>query len=207
MVLRLFDSRGKRSVSPPASAYGHVRNLYPVFWDKSAELVRALQVAVSTSSESGVKGSDVVEVNEWASRASLDIIGQGGFGHAFDAINDPSNDLTRTYRGIFAPGRTGQVLEIMVFLLPQWIVRHLPCVACYVHFPGSGCSIDSYLPIPDPHDSWGEGVLVLLVKLIASLHMFARSKITSDEGDSENRRRCEWSDFQFRLLVYNVNTF
>lgn len=110
----------------PAFAYRHVRDLYPVFWDKSTELVRALQVAIKTSNDSISKENGVIEVNEWASRATLDIIGQGGFGHTFNAINDPSNELNRTYRGIFAPSRTGQMLGIVGFLLPQCIVRRLP---------------------------------------------------------------------------------
>ena len=117
--------RQKKALTP-AFAYRHVKNLYPVFWDKSTELVRALQVAIKNPNEPVLRGTGVVEVNEWASRATLDIIGQGGFGHTFNAINDPSNELNRTYRGIFAPSRTGQMLGILGFLLPQWIVRRLP---------------------------------------------------------------------------------
>ena len=75
----------------------------------------------------------VVEVNEWAMRAALDIIGQGGFGQSFDAIQDPDNALSRTYRNLFRPGRAGQILGMLGFLLPQWLVRQLPLVML---FPG-----------------------------------------------------------------------
>ena len=114
----------QKKLLTPAFAYRHVRNLYSDFWDKSTELVRALQVAIKPSSEPGLKGTGLVEVNEW--EATLDIVGQGGFGHDFGAISDPQNALSRTYRDIFAPGRTGQMLGILGFLLPQWIVRRLP---------------------------------------------------------------------------------
>ena len=73
----------------------------------------------------------VVEVNEWAMRAALDIIGQGGFGQSFNAIQDPDNALSRTYRNLFRPGRTGQILGMLGFLLPQWLVRQLPLVTCF----------------------------------------------------------------------------
>jgi hypothetical protein len=70
--------------------------------------------------------ANIVEVNDWASRAALDIIGHGGFGHPFDAIKDPNNELSRTYSGIFAPGRAEQMMGILGFLLPQWLLRRLP---------------------------------------------------------------------------------
>ena len=77
--------------------------------------------------ESVNAGKDaVIEVNEWAMRAALDIIGQGGFGQSFNAIQDPDNALSRTYRTLFRPGRAGQMLGVLGFLLPQWLVRQLP---------------------------------------------------------------------------------
>lgn len=105
----------------PAFAYRHVKNLYPTFWSKSTELVAAI-----VASNRGSDESMSIEVNEWASRATLDIIGQGGFGQSFNAIQDPDNALSQTYRSMFRPGRVGQILGILGFLLPQWLVRRLP---------------------------------------------------------------------------------
>lgn len=106
----------------PAFAYRHVKNLYPMFWAKSTELV----AAVLASTEDGPDKSASIEVNGWAGRAALDIIGQGGFGQSFNAIQDPDNEINRTYRSMFKPGRVGQILGVLGFLLPQWIVRRLP---------------------------------------------------------------------------------
>ena len=110
----------------PAFAYRHVKNLYPMFWDKSKELVRTLLISIQDSNARDTFENVTVVVNDWASRATLDIIGDGGFGHSFDAIKNPSNELNQTYRSIFAPGRTGQMLGILGFFLPQWFVRRLP---------------------------------------------------------------------------------
>lgn len=93
-----------------------------MFWARSTELV----AAILASTELGPGKSGSVEVNEWASRATLDIIGQGGFGQSFNAIQDPNNEISRTYRSMFKPGRVGQILGVLGFLLPQWIVRRLP---------------------------------------------------------------------------------
>ncbi|KAI9725093.1 MAG: hypothetical protein M1812_000369, partial [Candelaria pacifica] len=112
----------------PAFAYRHVKNLYPMFWEKSRELVNAILTSSEKSKTVNHDESVCIEVNEWASRATLDIIGQGGFGQSFNAIQDPNNALSQTYRSIFAPSRTGQILGVLGFLMPQWLVRRLPLV-------------------------------------------------------------------------------
>ncbi|KAI4282985.1 MAG: hypothetical protein L6R38_002511 [Xanthoria sp. 2 TBL-2021] len=129
--LGLFLSEGEvhrrqRKYLMPAFAYRHVKNLYPMFWNKSTELVAAIVASTHTSHDSGLDKNVSIEVNEWASRATLDIIGQGGFGQSFNAIQDPDNALSRTYRSMFKPGRVGQILGVLGFLLPQWLVRRLP---------------------------------------------------------------------------------
>ncbi|KAL8636826.1 MAG: hypothetical protein Q9228_005825 [Teloschistes exilis] len=129
--LGLFLAEGEvhkrqRKLLMPAFAYRHVQNLYPMFWDKSRELMAAI---IASKGESGNVESDesiCVEVNRWASRATLDIIGQGGFGQSFNAIQDPDNAISKTYRSLFRPDKRGQILGILGFLLPVWVVKQLP---------------------------------------------------------------------------------
>ncbi|KAL8707912.1 MAG: hypothetical protein Q9220_007132 [cf. Caloplaca sp. 1 TL-2023] len=123
--LGLFLSEGdvhkkQRKYLMPAFAYRHIKDMYPMFWEKSTEMVAA------TISSALPDKSINVEVNGWASRATLDIIGQGGFGQSFNAIQDPDNALSETYRGLFRANRGGQILGMLGFLLPQWLVRRLP---------------------------------------------------------------------------------
>ena len=66
-----------------------------------------------------------IDFREWASRATLEIIGQGGYGLSFNALQDPNNALRQTYRSISVPGRTRQILGVLGSLLPQWLVRRL----------------------------------------------------------------------------------
>ncbi|KAL8788066.1 MAG: hypothetical protein Q9195_007480 [Heterodermia aff. obscurata] len=110
----------------PAFAYRHVKNLYPMFWTKSREMATAIVASLDVQNDGALAENVSVEVNEWATRATLDIIGQGGFGQSFNAIQDPENKLSQTYRSIFKQGRTGQILGLLGFLLPQWLLRRLP---------------------------------------------------------------------------------
>lgn len=106
----------------PAFAFRHIKDLYPVFWDKSIEMTNAISHALKADTT----GSSVVEIRDWASRATLDIIGLAGMGQDFDAIADPTNELNVTYRTIFKPSTAAKVMQVASMFLPDWIIRALP---------------------------------------------------------------------------------
>jgi cytochrome P450 len=106
----------------PAFSFRHIKDLYPIFWSKSREMAKAMAESIKTDPA----GSNVVEIRDWASRATLDIIGVAGMGQDFNAIADPSNELNMTYRTIFSPGPGAQILHLILSLLPEWLLRALP---------------------------------------------------------------------------------
>ena len=111
----------------PAFAYRHVKDLYPVFWTKSCEMVQAIMSEISqVSSEEQKSSPAVIEIAGWASRATLDIIGVAGMGQDFNAIKNPRTELNATYRKVFQPTREAQMLGLLGFFLPIWMVRALP---------------------------------------------------------------------------------
>lgn len=120
----------------PAFAFRHVKDLYPVFWSKSKEMVDAMTgelqqqagKAQSSDVEKGAleKDQGILEVKEWSSRATLDIIGVAGMGRDFGAIANPDEELYQTYKQIFQPSRQAQILGMLGFLLPMPIVRAIP---------------------------------------------------------------------------------
>ncbi|RYP51964.1 hypothetical protein DL768_002760 [Monosporascus sp. mg162] len=133
------EHRFQRKKLMPAFAFRHVKDLYPVFWDKSREVVEAMAEHVtakgpSSSSPSeqadpeknGKRNSAVIEVGDWASRATLDIIGVAGLGKDFGAIRDPDTELGRSYRSVFSPSKQGQRLALLSLLLPNWVVARIP---------------------------------------------------------------------------------
>jgi cytochrome P450 len=123
----------------PAFAFRHIKDLYATFWQKSREGVQAMteQVLLDATknpipSEDPEKAGEfepkraVMEVGNWASRITLDIIGIAGLGRDFGAIRDPGNKLNRTYQELFKPSPQAQVLGLLTLFLPGWLVGILP---------------------------------------------------------------------------------
>lgn len=44
---------------------------------------------------------NIIQVSDWASRATLDMIGLAGMDHDFDSLQNPDNELCQTYRKFF----------------------------------------------------------------------------------------------------------
>lgn len=116
------DHKTQRKGLTPAFAFRHIKKLYPIFWSKSREMVKAIEQVELVQNKPNVE----VEIGGWASRAALDIIGVGGMGQDFNSLADPNTELNRTYRTIFSPNRQAQVLGLISFFVPAWIVQRLP---------------------------------------------------------------------------------
>ncbi|KAK1249104.1 hypothetical protein MKX07_002620 [Trichoderma sp. CBMAI-0711] len=104
----------------PAFAFRHIKDLYPVFWDKSREVVQAM------THECGARGEAEMEIGEWASRVTLDIIGVAGLGRDFKAIQDEHNDLVQTYQFLFKPKPPAKIMVLLAVLVPTWVLYRLP---------------------------------------------------------------------------------
>ena len=125
----LMKEQIQRKNLQPAFAYRHIRNLYPVFWSKSREMVLAMTKSIERENSGpieDVKYAPAVEVGGWTSRAALDIIGVAGMGQDFNAIQDPDTELSATYRKIFQPTRQAQIMGLLGSFVPMWFLRALP---------------------------------------------------------------------------------
>lgn len=101
----------------PAFAYRHIKDLYPIFWSKSVEMVKLIQQDLEQRKASGDKDNTII-VRNWASRATLDIIGVAGMDHDFDSLRDPFNKLNRSYQQIFqSPGLGTKILFIIGMMM------------------------------------------------------------------------------------------
>ncbi|KAL8949349.1 MAG: hypothetical protein Q9222_004535 [Ikaeria aurantiellina] len=123
------EHRTQRKNLMPAFAYRHIKDLYPVFWAKSAEMTKALThitLSKMEKPESDLANAPVVEIGDWSSRATLDIIGTAGMGHDFGAIKNPTTELNVIYRTIFQPSPQAQLLGMLSLILPRMIVQNIP---------------------------------------------------------------------------------
>lgn len=86
--------------------------------------MNASEASDRNDDDHGLAGLDL---NEWASRATLDIIGVAGFGEDLGALGDPGNKLSQTYKNIFNISKgSGMLTRIMRFVLPTWVYTNLP---------------------------------------------------------------------------------
>lgn len=105
----------------PAFSFRHIKELYPVFWVKAQELVAGIEKELSE--EPGA----MIDMADWASRASLDIIGSAGMGHEFKSLSDPSiEDTMKMYGSMIKQSRSAKLLTVLQLVLPSVITDHLP---------------------------------------------------------------------------------
>jgi len=47
-------------------------------------------------------------------------------GQDFNSLADPNTELNKTYRSVFSPSRQAQILGLLTFFIPRWIIENLP---------------------------------------------------------------------------------
>ncbi|KAI8931731.1 hypothetical protein NX059_011374 [Plenodomus lindquistii] len=112
----------QRKLLMPAFSFRHVKDLYQTFWDKSQEMTDQMLASIKKNPD----GGSVVEIRDWASRATLDIIGLAGMGKDFDSLSNPDNELNEVYRQIFTRNRGAQLVQLLLSMLPYWLAVNLP---------------------------------------------------------------------------------
>lgn len=124
------DHKQQRKNLQPAFKYHHVRELYPVFWEKAGAMVNAVAAGIkdgTVGTSSNSRGA-VVDFGEWLTRCTLDIITTAGMGFDVDSIHNPHTELNTQYKTIFAPTNTriARVFIVLAQFIPITILRNLP---------------------------------------------------------------------------------
>ncbi|KAJ5537387.1 hypothetical protein N7513_010573 [Penicillium frequentans] len=109
----------------PAFSYRHIKDLYPIFWNKSTEMAKLIRREVKSR---GPNEDSCITVRTYASRATLDIIGLAGMGHDFDSLQNPNNRLYKSYQKIFtSPGTFTRILFTIGLILGDMrLIHNLP---------------------------------------------------------------------------------
>lgn len=109
----------------PAFTFRAVKDFYPTLWEKSRVLVQGL-ANLQASDTSDEASEPELEVNEWASKAALDIIGVSTLNKDYNSLRDPDAELGAIYRRIFSPKRTGLLMDVLSLFLPLWLLDMIP---------------------------------------------------------------------------------
>lgn len=120
------EHKQQRKNLMPAFAYRHIKDLCPLFWTKSVEMIDGITASINKTNDDTKEPSNIIEAGNWSSRATLDIIGLAGMGQDFNAIEDPTNKLSVTYASVFNPPRSARLLQFAGMFLPHWLLRSLP---------------------------------------------------------------------------------
>lgn len=112
-----------RKNSMPAFSFRHIKDLYPMMWSKSVGMCDALQQAL-VSGEG--KGTGIIDLSNWTSRVTLDIIGVAGMGREFNTLKNAEDPILGIYEQLLepAPAKLAYAMSSIVFGLP--FVRILP---------------------------------------------------------------------------------
>lgn len=117
-----------RKNTMPAFSFRHIKNLYPIMWEK-AELMTTLlrrEVLLESSSKQTSKPSKVVEIGGWVSRATLDIIGVAGLGRDFATLTNAEDPLKAVYNQLLDPSPEKIVFAVLCLLFGVPFVRLIP---------------------------------------------------------------------------------
>ena len=116
--------RFQRKNLNPMFCFRHIKDLYPLMWSKSVELVNCIntQISASGSPETGC----VIEVVEWATRAALDIIGVTALGRDFNSLHNNDDELASLYKRIFHMDFSKMLWFAINQFLPKKVIDLLP---------------------------------------------------------------------------------
>ncbi|KAK8157967.1 cytochrome P450 78A3 [Phyllosticta citrichinensis] len=115
------EHKRQRRLLMPAFSFRHVKDLYRVFWSKASECTQAMTAALESQGD-----DNVLNLQSWASRTTLDIIGAAGMGQDFHAIENPDSELNATYKKIFSPSKVAATLGLLGNFVPLALLRLLP---------------------------------------------------------------------------------
>jgi len=76
------EHKFQRKHLAPAFSFRHIKDLYPIFWQKAQDLVGRVTAEIHENlqlhDQDEKVNQGVVEVNHWANKVTMDIIGVAG---------------------------------------------------------------------------------------------------------------------------------
>jgi cytochrome P450 len=116
--------RFQRKNIQPTFHFRQVKALYPVMWAKAIEMTQCIKADMASF---GRKSDEsVVEMNQWASKATLDIIGVAALGREFNTLNNSDDELQSIYEWIFHFDRQRILWAVLHNFIPRGVMEWVP---------------------------------------------------------------------------------
>jgi cytochrome P450 len=110
----------------PVFQFRHIKELYPMMWAKAVQLTQGVSAEIKECPEGGEKLSGVVEVNHWANKVTMDIIGVAALGRDFNTLKNSDDELIQNYEEILEPTTEKVIFFTTQIVGPAKLVRKLP---------------------------------------------------------------------------------
>ena len=136
LVAEGHDHKRQRKLLNSSFSPGAVRDMVPIFFEKSYELRDKLSNLIEDHSiessptppkeEDVVKGGRKIDVMKYLAQATLDVIGLAGFNYDFKALSEPKNELSEAYMKMLSVGMSLGATAILQAIIPgaSYIVSH-----------------------------------------------------------------------------------
>ncbi|PGH00588.1 hypothetical protein GX51_05687 [Blastomyces parvus] len=121
--------KNHRRAINPAFNIKNIRALYTLMWEKTGLFLEELEKDIKAHPWEGVGGAQglgKLEMGEWASRLTLDIIGPAAMGRDFRSMQSSEHAVADAFLSILEPTKEKILFLSVNFLFPQWFTRRLP---------------------------------------------------------------------------------
>ncbi|OSX56492.1 hypothetical protein POSPLADRAFT_1159998 [Postia placenta MAD-698-R-SB12] len=115
--------RRQRKILNPAFSTTHIRTLSPFFWVKAAQL-RNMWLSIVDASSSDKEDGVRIDILPWLNRATLDVIGEAGFGYRFNSLSatagssEGETELAHAFSVIFSAARQFRIISVLQAWFP-----------------------------------------------------------------------------------------
>jgi cytochrome P450 len=121
----------QRKHAMPSFSFRSIKALYPTFWNKSVEFIRAIEAEIQTQHGNATNAdkaavSGVIDINTWAPKITLDMIGIAGLGHDLNTLKHSEDELVKCYDMILEPTLEARMLFTISVLGAPWMPKLLP---------------------------------------------------------------------------------
>lgn len=110
------EHKRQRKALTPAFNVRKIRELYGLMWNKTNILLTEL----------GKHAPGTIEVTDWASRLTLDIIAPTALGRDFNSLQTEGHPIAKAFEELLEPRLDGLVLLGAHWVIPEYILRRVP---------------------------------------------------------------------------------